>query len=408
MNPTPALASDDASRVRPCPSGSRSSGQSLVEFALVLPLLLLLCLIAIDFGRVYLGYVNLQSLARIAANYAANNPTIDWTDGSLGRVQAYERLIQDDATATNCALQPDGGGNNPPRPTYPTGTDLGDSAVVSLTCEFGLITPVIRNVFGGAGTLDVSASAVFPVKSGGVAGIGVGSGGGPQVPVASFAGSPTSGLTGLVVNFTDLTTNAPTAWTWNFGDGNGSNDQNPTHTYAAAGTYTVSLTATNADGSDTEVKAAYITVVDASVVSFTGTPTSGTAPLAVQFTDTSSGSPTAWAWTFGDGGTSTQQNPSHTYTSAGSYTVTLTVTDASGNPSLTQANYITVNAQLCVVPNVSQGSTGKVQATNQLESVSPVGFQVVQIGGNGNWKVRFQDPQGGLSVPCGSVVTIYE
>jgi PKD repeat protein len=38
----------------------------------------------------------------------------------------------------------------------------------------------------------------------------------------------------------------------------------------------------------------------APVASFTGSPTSGTAPLAVQFTDASSNSPTGWAWFFGD------------------------------------------------------------------------------------------------------------
>ncbi len=80
------------------------------------------------------------------------------------------------------------------------------------------------------------------------------------------------------------------------------------------------------------------------VAAFAGTPTSGVAPLAVQFTDQSTGAPTAWSWNFGDGGTSTAQNPSHTYAVAGSYTVTLTVSSAFGSDPETKANYITVDA----------------------------------------------------------------
>ena len=52
----------------------RSRGQSMVEFALVIPLILLLMLIAIDFGRVFLGWVGLNNAARVAANYAAMHP----------------------------------------------------------------------------------------------------------------------------------------------------------------------------------------------------------------------------------------------------------------------------------------------------------------------------------------------
>ncbi len=79
-------------------------------------------------------------------------------------------------------------------------------------------------------------------------------------PVAEFWASPTTGTAPLTVQFTDASTNAPTAWSWNFGDGRTSIAQSPSHTYSTAGTYTVALTVTNAGGSDTETKAGYITV----------------------------------------------------------------------------------------------------------------------------------------------------
>src|SRR5205085_2741529 len=71
----------------------------------------------------------------------------------------------------------------------------------------------------------------------------------------------------------------------------------------------------------------------APTASFTASATSGTAPLSVQFTDTSTGAPTSWAWTFGDGGTSSSQSPSHTYAANGTYTATLTASNAQGGTS---------------------------------------------------------------------------
>jgi PKD repeat protein len=65
-----------------------------------------------------------------------------------------------------------------------------------------------------------------------------------------------------------------------------------------------------------------------------GTPTSGTAPLAVAFSSGGSsdpdGDPLGYSWAFGDGTTSTAANPAKTYSVAGGYTAVLTVTDGRG------------------------------------------------------------------------------
>ena len=96
------------------------------------------------------------------------------------------------------------------------------------------------------------------------------------------------------------------------------------------------------------------------VASFSGSPTSGTAPLSVAFTDTSTGQPTSWAWTFGDSGTSTAQSPTHTYAAAGTYSVTLTATNSLGSNTLTKTNYITVAAPQPPVASFSGSPTSGI------------------------------------------------
>ena len=84
---------------------------------------------------------------------------------------------------------------------------------------------------------------------------------------------------------------------------------------------------------------------------FTATPLSGTAPLAVSFTDASAGGPTAWSWNFGDGSTSTAQNPTHTYTAPGTYDVTLTASNATGDSaSVTKTGYVRVLRTVVLTP----------------------------------------------------------
>ncbi len=75
---------------------------------------------------------------------------------------------------------------------------------------------------------------------------------------------------------------------------------------------------------------------------FSGTPTVGTAPLQVQFSDLSMNQPATWNWAFGDGTTASDPNPSHSYEKVGTYTVTLAVSNNGGADSATKAHYILV------------------------------------------------------------------
>jgi len=129
---------------------------------------------------------------------------------------------------------------------------------------------------------------------------------------------------------------------WRFIPAAGSSAQNPSHTYTIPGIYTVALQAYNAGGYNSTRKISYITVTALPAVSFTGTPTSGTAPLTVSFTDTSTGTPNTWNWSFGDNSTSTAQNPIHIYSIPGNYSVSLTIMNPDGSNATVRTDYISV------------------------------------------------------------------
>nr|MEE4266491.1 S8 family serine peptidase [Candidatus Krumholzibacteria bacterium] len=133
------------------------------------------------------------------------------------------------------------------------------------------------------------------------------------------------------------------------------------------------------------------TVLNPPVAEFTGTPTSGETPLAVQFVDFSSGDPSSWSWTFGDGGTSTAQNPGHTYTAAGSYTVSLTASNGDGSDTETKTGYITVTDPVQPTPPVADFSGTPVSGD------FPLAVQFTDLSANGptSWSWTFGD--GGTS-----------
>lgn len=133
-------------------------GQALVETALLLPLLLVLLVMAIDFGRVFFGWVALTNLSRIAADFAATHPDA-WSTGDAADLAEYERVVLRDAAAINCQLAA------LPEPAFdPDPPVLGGDARVDLVCRFQPITPIVGAIVGSP--LEIGASSIFPVRGG--------------------------------------------------------------------------------------------------------------------------------------------------------------------------------------------------------------------------------------------------
>ena len=158
----------------------RPRGQSLAEFAISVPVVLLMVLFGIDFGRVFVGWVTLNQAVREAANFAAYNPD-GWSPRNTGVVTEYERLINFETAGMNCVLP-----NPIPDPTFPSGNGVGDPALVAITCKFTVFTPIISNIVGPQ--VNVSASASFPIRSGAIQGIPLGS----AAPLPTGTGAPPS------------------------------------------------------------------------------------------------------------------------------------------------------------------------------------------------------------------------
>ncbi len=149
--------------------------------------------------------------------------------------------------------------------------------------------------------------------------------------------------------------------------------------------------------------------------SFSATPTSGAAPLAVSFTDSSSNSPTSWSWTFGDGGTSTSENPLYTYVTPGAWTAQLIASNAGGSSTNTavitvyapfawwQLQYFGTNSNPNTGPSGDYTGTGMSNTNKFLAGFNPINpaayLHVISIvkqspGGNTNVVVTYLGPNG--------------
>ncbi len=189
----------------------------------------------------------------------------------------------------------------------------------------------------------------------------------------------------------------PTQYSVDFGDGSppyyGSFD-GVTHTYNRSGLYTLKFMAgTQCDRWRSGTFVMNIPVplnyspstpecvpVNPSA-GFTGSPTSGTAPLTVQFTSTSRGA-NAYAWNFGDGGTSPAQNPRHTYAVPGTYPVYLEARDScSGTTNRASlSNFITVTPPVTTLSVTSNPPGAAVFIDYAMKGITPLVLTDTAIG----------------------------
>ncbi len=145
-----------------------SPGQSLVEFALVLPILFLIFAAAADLGRAFYGYVALENAVKEGAVYGARYPLCDNAstlcpdpDNVQWRVENEARNLKNaNGTAkispsSNCISAVTGVAYADLRSCLP-----GDTYRVSASIQFAMITPILNEIMGGGFTLTSESRAI--------------------------------------------------------------------------------------------------------------------------------------------------------------------------------------------------------------------------------------------------------
>lgn len=147
-------------------------GQAFVEFALVLPIMLLILLIAADFGRLFFSYVQVTNAAREGANYAslhaADSPfdLAAYVSGAANAAngeanvqgQRGEGGLTVDAPVCFSPLTPSSPINCGTASDFAGG--IGNYVTVTVREDFAFLTPMISGFFG---TLPLTASSTAPV-----------------------------------------------------------------------------------------------------------------------------------------------------------------------------------------------------------------------------------------------------
>jgi len=103
---------------------SRERGQSLLEFAITLPLLLLLAVGTIEFGRAFYQYNTLSKAVREAARYMASKPYNSTERTNAARIAVYGNVtgtgtpILPGLTTSKIVVTPRAGGTSETDPPH--------------------------------------------------------------------------------------------------------------------------------------------------------------------------------------------------------------------------------------------------------------------------------------------------
>jgi Flp pilus assembly protein TadG len=140
----------------------RSLGQSMVEMAMVLPVLLLVVAGTIDLGRAYFTSVAIESASKEGAFYGARKPVCDTEKTGCTAPNTVEWHVQQelegiaDPTVTSTCTATDG-------TTKPVADCLdGDEYRVLVQAPFNLITPIVSQILG-TNSLTLSADSTATV-----------------------------------------------------------------------------------------------------------------------------------------------------------------------------------------------------------------------------------------------------
>lgn len=145
-------------------SVSKERGATLVEFAVIFPLLLLLLFAVIDFGRLAITYISVSTASREAARFGtATDDTSGvprYVDCDGMKDAAVARVLLGDIDPDDITIEWDSGpsGSILGDCSSPLGADAIDSGhrvIVTVETEFEAITPVMGQFFG---TIDLEST----------------------------------------------------------------------------------------------------------------------------------------------------------------------------------------------------------------------------------------------------------